>query len=221
MAPPETTADIAPEPVRLGYCLTQWFVRSTFKLLFGLKIHGRSNVPVRGAFILASNHQSLFDPPIVGSTCPREINYAAKKELFRLPILGALIRYYNSIPVNRSGYDRALLTRLDELLTYGNPIIIFPEGHRYLDGNLHQPKLGIGMIASEHPDVPVVPVYVRDSARIRRQLLRRKLSVTFGRPVYPAQGMSPGNVGKEAYRYIADRVMAAIAQVGGVAGAGS
>jgi 1-acyl-sn-glycerol-3-phosphate acyltransferase len=167
-----------------------------------------------GPFILASNHQSWFDPPLAGSSCPREIYYAAKIELFRMPILGFLVKYYNSIPVRRSGFDRELLERLDQLLTSGASIIIFPEGTRHLDGRLHPPKLGIGMIAYKHPDVPIVPVHIKGSANIRRQLIRHKLRLKFGEPFTIKELQLDGDNRKECYRKIANLVMSRIAQTG-------
>lgn len=200
--------------VRLGYRFVQWLARTLFGTLFGLRIDGRENVPRRGPFILASNHQSWFDPPIVGSTCPREIHYAAKKELFTTPIVGSLVTYLNSIPVRRSGFDREALIRLGEVLASGGAVIFFPEGTRFLDGKLHPPKAGVGMMALKY-NVPIVPVYVSGSARIRRQILKRRLKVTFGRPFTLAE-LGELHRGKEAYYAVAEAVMKRIAEVGGV-----
>lgn len=132
-----------PERTRAIFRLTQLFVAGLFKLFIGLKIEGAENVPRSGAFYLASNHQSWFDPPIVGSTCPRELFFAAKLELFKTPVLGFLVKYYNSLPVRRDGFDRALLKSAGEVIKAGYGLILFPEGTRYLDGNLHTPRAGI------------------------------------------------------------------------------
>jgi len=200
---------------RLLYRLTQKFIICIFKVFFGLKVEGRENVPKSGPFILASNHQSWSDPPMIGSSCPREIFYAAKKELFNIFILGSLVRYYNSIPVRRSGFDRVALVKLGEALESGNGIIIFPEGTRFKDGKLHSPKLGVGMLALKY-DVPIVPVYSRGSANIRFQLFKRNLRLRFGKPftLYDI-GLSAAE-GKDGYKAVADETMRRIAAVGGV-----
>jgi len=201
--------------MRLGYRLTALAATILFKTLFGLRKIGRENVPETGAFILASNHKSWFDPPIVGCACPREINFAAKKELFSIPLLGGFITYLNSIPVRRKGFDREALVRLGQRLESGRGIIIFPEGTRYLDDKLHLPKAGVGMLAIKYK-VPIVPVYVKNSAKIRRQIFRRKLTITFGKP-FTLSDINMDNVyGKDAYEKVACAVMYKIAEVGGV-----
>lgn len=201
--------------IRLLYRLSQGIIRFFFSLFFGLKVEGAENVPLSGSFILASNHQSWCDPPIIGSVCPREICYAAKKELFETPILGTMIRYYNSIPVKRSGFDRTALVKLGEALGTGRGIIIFPEGKRFRDRKLHFPKAGVGMLAIRF-NVKIVPTYIKGTARIRRQFLKRGIHVKFGRPVTLEDiGLSNAN-GKDGYRAVANKVMLQIAEVGGV-----
>jgi 1-acyl-sn-glycerol-3-phosphate acyltransferase len=201
--------------MRFGFHAVQLLARGILTLFFGLKIRGRENVPQCGPFILASNHKSFFDPPIVGSTSPREVHFAAKKELFAIPLLGRLIKYLNSIPVKRSGFDRDALVRLGEALDSGGGIIIFPEGTRYLDEVLHLPKAGVGMLALKHA-ATIVPVYVSGSTRIRRQLIARKLSINFGKPFQVSDLGVDLLGGKEAYLQVAVGIMQKIAELGGV-----
>jgi len=184
-------------------------------LLFGLRIKCKANVPESGAFILACNHQSWFDPPIIGSVCPREISFAAKKELFGIPVIGTMIKYFNAIPVKRSGFDRAALKRLSETIETGIGIIIFPEGTRSRDGKFLKPKAGVGMLAIKH-DVPIVPVHISGTAQIRRQLLVRKVIVRFGRAFTLSEAGLGDASGKEGYRAVANEVMRRIAKAGGV-----
>lgn len=192
----------------------QTSARTILKICFGLKVFGRENVPRTGPFIYASNHKSFFDPPIVGSTSPREIHFAAKKELFTIPLLGKLIRYLNSVPVKRKGFEREALVRLGEVLAKGGGIIIFPEGTRYLDDNLHPPKAGVGLMAAKY-NVPIVPVYVSGSAHIKRQFIRRNLTITYGKP-FMVGDLGDIPEGKEAYQFIARKVMERIAFTGNV-----
>ncbi len=116
--------------VRKVYRFAQYLVFAFFKILFGLRIEGSENVPTSGPFILGSNHSSWFDPPIIGCCCPREISYAAKKELFEIFLLGPIIRFYNAIPVSRSGFDRTALVKLGETLDSGTFVIV----HKHSDG---------------------------------------------------------------------------------------
>lgn len=171
-------------------------------------------MPKTGPFIYASNHKSFFDPPIVGSTTPREIHFAAKKELFDVPVMGKVIRYLNSVPVKRKGFEREALVRLGEVLEKGGAIIIFPEGTRYLDDKLHPPKAGVALMAMKYK-VPIVPVFISGSATIRKQVFKRNLTVTYGKPFLVSDiGELPA--GKESYQFVAIYVMKKIAEVGGL-----
>ncbi len=206
---------MAEVPVRFGYRFSQWLLTGGFKLLFGLKVDGLVNIPLSGPFILASSHKSWFDPPIVGSICPRELFYAAKRELFSNLILGPIVRYHNAIPVARTGYDRKVLVQLGQALSAGYGIIIFPEGTRFLDDKLHPPRAGVGMLALKHR-VPIVPAFISGSVRIRRQLWRRRLRVRFGRPFTVEELGLRDAEGREGYRAVASAVMCRIAETGGV-----
>ena len=205
-----------PDRVRPAYWCVQFFVRFIFRVCFGLRLEGRRNVPRTGPFILASNHQSWFDPPIVGASCPREIFFAAKQELFKPPVLRHIVKFLNSIPIKRSGFDRDALVKLGQTLENGFGIIIFPEGTRFLDGKLHPPKLGVGMLASKY-HVPIIPVHVTGSCNLRNQLIGRKLRVQFGKPIEPSEfPIEEGSKRKDRYIGISNLVMQRIAQIGGV-----
>lgn len=199
--------------VRFFYGFSQFVARSFFKLFFGLKIYGLENIPQAGAFILASNHQSNFDPPIVGSTCNREVAFAAKKELFEFAPLGKLISYYNAVPVRRTGYDRRMLTILMKVLKDGRGVNIYPEGTRYLDGKLHYPRAGVGMLAVR-TNAPILPVYVSGSNRLWSQLLRRKLTVTFGKTFNIDPDLTSKYSVKDSYKVASEVIIKEIAKVG-------
>ena len=81
-----------------------------------LEVEGWENVP-QGACIFASNHQSMLDPPLIGSCLPREISFIARRSLFDNPVFGAVIRACHSIPVDRGEADigaiRVALAALD------------------------------------------------------------------------------------------------------------
>ena len=204
-----------PTTTRFFYLLTQRCVHLLFRVLFGLKIVGKENVPRSGAFILASNHQSWFDPPIIGSTCPREIFFAAKKDLFSIPVLGFLVKYFNSIPVRRSGSDKEALFKLIKTLKTGYGVIIFPEGTRFADNKLHSPKPGVGLIAVRS-DAEIVPTYVTGSSTLTKQIWQRKLRLNFGKPFTPTDiGLEP-DCGKDGYRKMAAAIINRIAEVGNV-----
>ena len=97
---------------------------------------GADRVPREGRLLLASNHLSVLDPALIGAVLPRELDYMAKTELFRIPGFGALIRRLNAHPVDRSGSDSAALRLALRLLGDGRAVLVFPEGTRGAEGHL-------------------------------------------------------------------------------------
>jgi 1-acyl-sn-glycerol-3-phosphate acyltransferase len=197
------------------------FFRLYFRFYHRWEISGAENVPVSGPVILASNHASFLDPPLVGAATDREINYMARETLFRFPVIGAILRNVNAVPVDREGGGAAGLRAILDRLLGGGGIILFPEGTRSPDGALQKPKSGIGLaiIKSQAPVIPV-RVFGTFSALNRRQSIPRpcKVRVTFGKAVdfsdlrQEAQSCSKPRL-KQIYQEAADRIMTAIAQL--------
>lgn len=190
-----------------------WLVmRGFFRLFGGLTIAGLENVPRSGPVILAPNHIHGFDPPLVGVCVPRRCAFMAKEELFRNPLLGALIRALGAFPVRRGAPDRAALRRAIETLERGGALVLFPEGTRSPDGHLQSAELGIGLIALR-TGAPIVPVRISGTRELlppgARFPRRSKVRVRFGPPLVVAAAADRGS--REAYQAVADRVMAAIA----------
>jgi 1-acyl-sn-glycerol-3-phosphate acyltransferase len=169
------------------YGLSQLVCRLFFRLGFGLEIRGREHIPRRGAFILASNHFSYLDPPLIGSSCPRRVAFMARSNLFRHPVLGAYLRGVGVIPLQRESGDLPALRAAIRTLSQGQPLAIFPEGGRQLSGRLGAAKRGVGLLAME-ARVPIVPVLVRGTFQAlppgARGLRRAKIQVAFG-PLIP------------------------------------
>jgi len=185
-------------------------LRGLARVLWGLEVCGEENVPLKGGVILASNHLSLADPPIVGAAAPRTLYYMAKRELFDIPLLRSLIEALNAFPVRR-GYGREALKRALEVLRGGGAVLLFPEGTRSRDGRLGPPKPGVGMLAVKGR-VPVVPVALSGTKHTGRCLLRRdRIRVTFISPLLPREW--EGLPEKEACRRVGELVMERIADV--------
>jgi 1-acyl-sn-glycerol-3-phosphate acyltransferase len=205
--------------VKFLYLIGWSSFRVLFRLYFRRQAFGVENVPKTGPVILASNHASFLDPPLVGSALPREINYLARDTLFRFPIVGWILRDVNAVPVDREGGGAAgLKTILDRLLA-GNGIILFPEGTRTQDGNLQKPRAGIGLtvIKSEAPVVPVRIFGTYDAFGKRHKVPRpHKVVVVFGKPLDFSALRAEAKVCskprlKEIYVQVADKIMNAIA----------
>ena len=199
--------------VRFHYRISWEFLRLIERLLFGMRIDGTEHVPRSGGVIIASNHVSYNDPPVVGSAVPRELHFLAKEELFRNPVFGALIRSYNAIPVRRATGDVAAMKKAVRLLKDGKAMIMFPEGTRSLSGKFLKPKPGVGMIASM-AGVPVVPTYVRGTNDLGAAFMRKgPLVVRFGEAFHPADIRARCESDKEAYMAVSAEAMERISRL--------
>ncbi len=145
--------------MRLGYYLLWHFFRILFRIGFARRIYHVERVPSQGPVLIAANHASFMDPPLIGSSLPREITYLARDTLFRFPIIASFLQYINVIPVDRGGKSPRGLKVIASRLKAGHPVILFPEGTRSSDGKLRQAKSGIGLLAIKS-DAPILPVRV-------------------------------------------------------------
>ena len=145
--------------MKLIYRIPWSLLHVIFGVYFRWRVYNKERVPSSGPIILASNHASFLDPPLVGTAVDREINYLARESLFRFPVIGWLLREWNSVPVDREGGGaKGLKAILDRLLA-GGAIILFPEGTRTRDGQLQPARSGIGLAVIKS-NAPVVPVRV-------------------------------------------------------------
>ena len=191
-----------------GYSLT----RLISWPLFRPRISGREHIPTVGGFILASNHISYYDPPLVGGWQRRELYFFAKKELFRNRLFGAVIRVANALPVSRGAVDRQALKLAIDVVKAGFGLTMFPEGTRSRTDQFLPPRPGIGIIAAR-AGCPIVPTYIHGSNKLRECLWGRdKMSITYGEPLTAEWVLSLGT-GKEAYKQIAAKVMERIAEL--------
>ena len=184
-----------------------WFLLRVFCIgICGAKATGLENMPKEGPFILASNHVSYADPPILGSMIHRGAGFMAKRELFSFKPLGFLLRRVHCIPVRRGAVDRETIRLCVKELTRGWGVAMFPEGTRGTGEQFLDPKPGIGMIAKRCP-CPVVPAYITNSNKLKDCILRRKkMSIVYGAPI-PAEWIEQVESGREGYYRIAREVM--------------
>lgn len=198
---------------RAIFRFSQFLVRVYFTLLFRIEVRGQANVPRTGKILLAANHISGYDPPLIGCLIPREVYFMAKKELFRNPLLGNLLRFYNSIPTDRSGTSLSTIKRVEELLARGHAVLLFPEGTRVKSGSLGRLKAGVGMLAARNR-VNVVPVHIDGLYHKRGFSLRRpRVKVVFGGVVDVSPLLENAADEKESYLAIAGAVNAGIVEL--------
>jgi len=152
---------------------------------------GRGRVPGAGPVILAPNHLSQADIPLMGSASPRPSWYLGKDELAGGPV-GAFLRAFGMVPIARGSGDAAALARISGLLAAGEVITVFPEGTRSPDGRLHTFRSGVARMAAAAA-APVVPVGITGTPawwpRGARPALTRPapatITVRFGSPLSP------------------------------------
>ena len=113
---------------RLGYDAFRVLARAVGVWLYGLRVSGRENWPATGGALVCANHQSMFDPPLVGLTCSRRMNYLARDTLFRVPILAPLIKFLDAIPIDREGVGLSGLKETLRRLKAGELCSSFPKG---------------------------------------------------------------------------------------------
>lgn len=175
--------------------------------MWGVRVEGQEYVPRTGPLLVTSNHISNLDPPIVGSMIPREAVYAAKKELFAVPGIGAFLLSVNARPLDRSRLSVDALDKFGAILESGTALVYFPEGTRSRTGDLGKAKIGVGVLLSRYP-VTVVPAYVEGTDSLLRSMLRRgRMRVVFGPPYTLPKGEGSGATEREEFRRIADSVL--------------
>lgn len=177
----------------LLYHLFKWSVVSpTFHLYFRGRIYGADRVPRRGPLVVACNHASDFDPPILSNCVGRPVAYMAKEELFQVPVLKQAIRLYGAYPVKRGKADRSAIRSAIAALESGWATGVFLEGTRTRDGRIHHPKIGAALIASKL-GAPLLPVSLWGTHEIFAQPSGDKsrfprpvpLTVRIGEPIPP------------------------------------
>lgn len=157
------------------------FVKHSLKIFFILfhrhKVYGLEHFP-KGAAIIAPNHASFLDPPLIAVSAPEEISFLARKTLFDSPVLGFLIRHLNAYPVTGTAQDLASFKLISTLLKENQKVLIFPEGERTKEGQLGPMKSGIGMLALRMK-CPILPVYIHGTFEVWDR--SRKFPTLFGK----------------------------------------
>jgi 1-acyl-sn-glycerol-3-phosphate acyltransferase len=210
---PTDPPPLAPLPPRNGfYAFSWWTARLLAQICFGLRIEGTEHLPARGGFILASNHVSFVDPPVLGCSSPRRLAYLAKRELFRIAGFRHLIESLGAFPIHRQTLDRQALDTAKKVVAAGFGLLLFPEGTRVRTGELGQGRPGVSLLAAETA-VPIIPAYIGGTLRLGDAFLRRTpILVRFGEPLAPPP-LGEGPEWREELRAHTAGVMAAIARL--------
>jgi len=170
------------------YGIILFFTFSFFKIFYRLKVYGIHNFK-KGPAIIASNHVSYYDPPVVAVSSKEEINFFAKSSLFKLPILGRLIEKLNAHPVSKETQNIFAMKQILRILKKGKKIIFFPEGKRSKTGDISKIMPGIGYFVYMSKCL-IIPTYVYGTYEIWKKdkkfpKLFGKIRCVFGTPINP------------------------------------
>lgn len=207
-----------PYQVPLRIKLNRLIIRPTFRLLYRtlgrVKITGLENVPLGKPYVIAMNHISIFDPPLVVSFWAETPEVIGAADVFKKKGQGQILSWYGVIPVHRGDYDRALLDKVIAILKQGRPLVIAPEGGRSHVPAMQRAMPGVGYII-EHAQVPVVPVGLvgttDDFWQKAKQGMKPQLEMRIGKPIVFPPITEKGAARREARQVNADHVMRVIA----------
>jgi 1-acyl-sn-glycerol-3-phosphate acyltransferase len=175
--------------VPLRVALFRTVARPVFRMLFHIlsrvEIDGLGNVPESGSYLVACNHVSIYEPPLVLAFWPTVLEVAAAIDVFDRPQQGTLVRLYGSLPVHRGEFDRHLIEAMVAMLMAGRAVLIFPEGGRTHSPGLRQAWTGTSYIAAR-AGVDVIPVGVAGTESLGESIRahrRTRLKMRIGEPV--------------------------------------
>ena len=179
------------------YWLGWTFFKVIFSIFYRRGIIGLENLPKTGSYILAANHQSYADPPLVGTCINKPIYYIAKKELFDIPVFGWIIKHTNAFPVDRENADISAFKNAVKVLTSETSngiLLVFPEGTRYEESGLGKGKRGPVFIALSGK-VPLLPAGIAgtDRALPKKTKIPKPIHIVivFGKPFKPWEILNP------------------------------
>ena len=201
-----------PTPMRWIYWLGWMSFGAAYRTLFGLRIIGDENLIKAGPVLIASNHQSFLDPPLIGNLYKTEMVYFARKTLFK-GFGKWLYPQWNAIPIDQEKPDTSSMKAAIRNLKEGWRVLVFPEGQRTLNGEINEAAPGIGMIAAK-AGVPIQPVRIfgADKALPRGsgKISLARITVKVGPPILLTPEEFKAYSNKEGYLALTDRIMAAI-----------
>ena len=179
----------------------------------GIKSHGVENIPECGGLLLCSNHIAVRDVILIGATCPRQIKFVAKKELFAIPLLSTFMKAMGAVKIDRGGNDVGAIRKSVEIAESGDIVSIFPQGHRYPgdDPSTTPIKNGAGMVAYRS-GCDVIPVFIKTKGN--KYGLFKRVDIYYGKPIKNSElGFEKG--GNDEYKHTTEIIYSRMLELGG------
>jgi 1-acyl-sn-glycerol-3-phosphate acyltransferase len=203
----------------VSYWLLWILFRVLGRVLLRVRVIGAEQIPKQGGLLVAANHASYLDIPLLGSNFPRRVAFLGRQDLF--PILGFrwLCRWLGWIPIRHDRLSREGFHKASEMMKAGKVVVIYPEGTRTVDGKLRPGKQGIGVLVAE-TGCRVLPVHIAGSFEALPpdawMIRLHRVTITFGSPI-DFMADTGRYRDKEFYRHVSRTVMERIAELGHVA----
>lgn len=202
----------------IAYGILWILARAIGILWFRYRVIGQ--IPATGGVLVAANHASYLDIPMLGCGMNRRAWYLGRNDLFPIPVLNGILQSLGWIPVRMGRLDREAFGKAISLIRDGKVVVIFPEGGRSRDGHLKPPKAGIGVIVSQ-TGCPVVPAYLKGTFDVLPTGARwprwRQITVRFGAPItFEAGERKEKAETKQFYQLVSRTVIEQIAVLGNV-----
>lgn len=181
-----------------------------FRLFHCIRFRAADNVPDVGPMIIAPNHVSFYDPPIIAAGIPHRVRFMAWDALFKVPILRGILTGWGAYPVKLKSADKAAIIETLKILRTGQAVMIFPEGNRSSSLDMLPFEQGPARLADQ-TGAAIVPVTILGAfeAWPMTNLLPRlfkPINIKYHTPVYPADlptGMDPKQRAIEMNRRVA------------------
>lgn len=174
-------------------------VKIYLNIMYRVKIVGLENIPKGGA-VLAANHHSNWDPLVLVTTCPRQVSFMAKAELFESKIGKWFFTNTGMIPVKRGIADLSAIKTSIKALKDDKLLGIFIEGTRVKSGEDSEAKAGVAMLATKAKK-PVVPIFIEGTFK-----RFSKITITYGEPIDLLEGVE-GKLSSDDYRELSNMVL--------------
>lgn len=189
------------------------WLAAPIRFFSGVKVHGSENIPRDGGYLVCANLIAARDVVLIAASCPRQIHFVAKKELFAIPILRGIIKVFGAVKIDRGGSDVGAIKKSIELIENGCLLSMFPQGHRNPGVNPAQTQIknGAGLIAYR-TKCDVLPVFIK--VKNNKYGIFKKVHIHFGTPISNSDlGFTVG--GKDEYANATGKIFKSLLELGG------